>query len=602
MNSISTNQERKNVETLEDDDFQPVKVQRTGKMTRLLKLAGVETEQQPISLPLPNWLSRYTPCKIYVGSRTHRQLAQLISELKGNTCYRPKMTVLGSRDQMCIEKRVSKSSTKNDDCKALMETSSCIPGVNSVKLVRHSSIQKDGSKEIWDIEDLVRIGKQIGACPYYAARTIAEEAEIIFCPYNYIIDPNIRKSMGITLQDNVVILDEAHNIEDVARTSGSFEATETEWNIIHIELTQVIRNFRLHIEHGVILSIVDSFLSWMRDSEKELNSKEHGPDIHLLSGPEIISELKKLQITESSFSSSITPAFSKVVQYTENVRKEKEKEKKSKPNDQASSESQEKEANSTFSLRASISTSSLRLLESFFMVIGFFYEPEHTYADDYRMVLIRNTSHDSTHGNDWKYKMGFWCLNPGIIFKQISEHAHSVILTSGTLSPLSIFASELEAPFANKLEATHVVDKSQLWVRVIPYGPRGSPLKGVYTTVQTPQYQDDVGEALCNIIETVPFGVLVFLSSYSLLKQLQTSWENKETKEDILCGSSKLVFEKSLNKYYEYINDIEETGPKKGIDGAIFFAVFRGKVSEGIDFKDNHCRAVISLGIPFPSV
>ena len=30
-------------------------------------------------------------------------------------------------------------------------------------------------------------------------------------------------------------------------------------------------------------------------------------------------------------------------------------------------------------------------------------------------------------------------------------------------------------------------------------------------------------------------------------------------------------------------------------DGALFFAVFRGKVSEGLDFADNHARAVITV-------
>ena len=34
--------------------------------------------------------------------------------------------------------------------------------------------------------------------------------------------------------------------------------------------------------------------------------------------------------------------------------------------------------------------------------------------------------------------------------------------------------------------------------------------------------------------------------------------------------------------------------------GALLVAVFRGKVSEGIDFKDDMARAVVAVGIPFP--
>ena len=36
--------------------------------------------------------------------------------------------------------------------------------------------------------------------------------------------------------------------------------------------------------------------------------------------------------------------------------------------------------------------------------------------------------------------------------------------------------------------------------------------------------------------------------------------------------------------------------------GACFFAVCRGKLSEGIDFSDRDARAVIVTGIPYPSV
>ena len=38
----------------------------------------------------------------------------------------------------------------------------------------------------------------------------------------------------------------------------------------------------------------------------------------------------------------------------------------------------------------------------------------------------------------------------------------------------------------------------------------------------------------------------------------------------------------------------------KGGRGAALFAVCRGKASEGIDFADNMCRAVVVVGLPFP--
>lgn len=48
-----------------------------------------------------------------------------------------------------------------------------------------------------------------------------------------------------------------------------------------------------------------------------------------------------------------------------------------------------------------------------------------------------------------------------------------------------------------------------------------------------------------------------------------------------------------MEEFYEKIND-------PALNGAIFVAVCRGKVSEGLDFADNNGRAVIITGLPFP--
>ncbi|CAB3363445.1 Hypothetical predicted protein [Cloeon dipterum] len=45
-----------------------------------------------------------------------------------------------------------------------------------------------------------------------------------------------------------------------------------------------------------------------------------------------------------------------------------------------------------------------------------------------------------------------------------------------------------------------------------------------------------------------------------------------------------------------------EEGVGQTQTGALLLAVCRGKVSEGIDFKDNHARAVITVSIPYPNI
>lgn len=74
-----------------------------------------------------------------------------------------------------------------------------------------------------DVEELVTFGKKSRLCPFFLAREAAENAEIIMCPYNYIIEPVIRNAMNIDLEGAIIVIDEAHNIEDSCRAAGSFE-------------------------------------------------------------------------------------------------------------------------------------------------------------------------------------------------------------------------------------------------------------------------------------------------------------------------------------------------------------------------------------------
>jgi len=46
------------------------------------------------------------------------------------------------------------------------------------------------------------------SCPYYISRALEKYAELVFCPYNYVLDPEIRKSLRLRLENTVVVLDE----------------------------------------------------------------------------------------------------------------------------------------------------------------------------------------------------------------------------------------------------------------------------------------------------------------------------------------------------------------------------------------------------------
>jgi Rad3-related DNA helicase len=96
---------------------------------------------------------------------------------------------------------------------------------------REGSVTNAKENALYDIEDLVSTGKILGGCPYYASKSLAAKADIVFLPYNYVFDPVtplltpkiIRKVAEVNLRRKVLIVDEAHNIEGIATEAASIE-------------------------------------------------------------------------------------------------------------------------------------------------------------------------------------------------------------------------------------------------------------------------------------------------------------------------------------------------------------------------------------------
>jgi regulator of telomere elongation helicase 1 len=75
--------------------------------------------------------------------------------------------------------------------------------------------------------------------------------------------------------------------------------------------------------------------------------------------------------------------------------------------------------------------------------------------------------------------------------------------------------------------------------------------------------------------------------------QNKSVWDRlNEQKQVFVEPKTKYEFSQAINGYYSRIKD-------PAFDGAIFMAVCRGKVSEGVDFADGRGRAVVITGIPF---
>ncbi|PKU82593.1 DNA repair helicase UVH6 [Dendrobium catenatum] len=164
----------------------------------------------------------------------------------------------------------------------------------------------------------------------------------------------------------------------------------------------------------------------------------------------------------------------------------------------------------------------------------------------------------------------------------------SIILTSGTLSPLESCAQEMNLEFPVRLENPHVVSSDQVWVGVVPSGPSGYSLNSSYRTRDSLEYKQELGNTIVNLSKIVPAGLLVFFPSYYLMDRCIECWKSMSharssdciTIWERICKNKQPVIEPKQSALFpNAVEDFEAKLHDRTTSGAIFFAVCRGKVS-----------------------
>ena len=544
--------------------------------------------------------------KIYYATRTHSQIAQVVAELK-RSGYKPKMAILGSKQHYCVNAFVRNKPSIEEACEDALKRASCsyFKGTQAWK--------SSAMNHLYDVEDLCRIGKQRKGCPYFLSRNLASEADIIFGPYNYLLDPVIRRSMGIELEDSVFIFDEAHNIEDVCRDAGSMEINLDTLSEMIISLARACKYNMKPEVYDPLHALVLGMKNWIMKEDAILKQGSRGDQEKIWMGIQLIHHLQMMGLGQDRME-LLWDAYLAAREHDESMMAAD----RGRRGAEEPANDQDDNANGTAQSQnkpSRIGAVTLGTISRIVQMVKILHAECKDGGRDYRLVLTRTKDQEAGMPRRRQSKqvpnmpvlinvtMSLWCLNPGIIFKQIACKAHSVVLTSGTLAPLDSFSSELGTIFQVSLEAPHVVNmKKQVFAGVIATTPQGQPLLATYQHSSKTSFQDAVGQIILNMCSTVPDGLLVFFPSYAMLEKLMSRWKEtgimdemsqlKAFVQEPRSGGAEAL-KKTMEEYYEGINSNR---------GGLFFAVCRGKVSEGLDFSDRNARGVIIVGIPFPNL
>ncbi|CAE6531533.1 unnamed protein product [Rhizoctonia solani] len=191
----------------------------------------------------------------------------------------------------------------------------------------------------------------------------------------------------------------------------------------------------------------------------------------------------------------------------------------------------------------------------------------------------------------------FTCLDPSLAIKPVFERFSSVVITSGTISPLDMYPKMLQ--FTPVVQETYpmTLTRNCFLPLVITRGSDQVAVSSRFEVRNDPSVVRNFGSILIEYCKIVPDGVVAFFPSYLYMESIVAAWHDMGILSEV--WKNKLIFVETP--------DANETSValenyRKACDngrGAVLLSVARGKVSEGIDFDHNYGRAVIMFGIPY---
>ncbi|XP_053800240.1 ATP-dependent DNA helicase DDX11 isoform X3 [Vidua chalybeata] len=531
--------------------------------------------------------------KIYYCSRTHSQLSQFVHEVQKSPFGKNiRLVSLGSRQNLCVNEEVRRLGTLqliNDRCMEMQknkhEKKSNEENEGKKRRVSHTIcpfysfeqmqfLRDEVLVEVKDIEQLVSLGRETKACPYYGSRFAIPAAQLVVLPYQMLLHEPTRNAAGIKLKDQVVIIDEAHNLTDTITCIHSAEVSGSQLCCAHSQLSQYMERYRKHLKAKnlmyikQILYLLEQFVAML------------GGNVNQNPGCQAVSQTGTVlkSINDFLFQSQIDNInLFKIQRYCEKslisrkllgfveryggpasaVKTSKENQKLAGLQDflLTLQQGSDKEAGTPQSPPVEGEHDQLRTSSPLMQIEGFLSALTNANQDG-RIILNRQ-------GTVGQSSLKFLLLNPAVHFAKVVEECRAVIIAGGTMQPVADFREQLlyragvDPARIVEFSCGHVIPPENILPIILCSGPSNQQLEFTYETRDLPQ--------------------MIFQ-------------EPKKANQ----------VEQVLVEYAKCIKRCSQTGGQ--MTGALLLSVVGGKMSEGINFSDDLGRCVIMVGMPYPNI
>lgn len=557
--------------------------------------------------------------KLIYCSRTMSEIEKALAELAALMKYRSDQLGvvedfrglgLTSRKNLCLHpsvKREKSGAVVDSRCRSLTagfvkekkergeDVDLCIYHDNLDLLEPHNLIPPG----VWTLDGMLRYGEQQKQCPYFTARRMMPFCNVIIYSYHYLLDPKIAERVSKELsKDCIVVFDEAHNIDNVCIESLSIDLTED-------SLRKAARG----------ANNLEKKITEMKDTDAEKLQNEYAKLVEglreadeardegaFMSNPALPDDLLKEAVPGNIRRAEHFTAFLKrFIEYLKTRMKVLHVISETPPSFLQHLKELTFIEKKPLRFCAERLTSLVRTLELTniedyqpLQEVATFATLVATYDTGFLLILEPYESDTATVPNPILH---FTCLDAAIAIKPVFDRFSSVIITSGTISPLEMYPKMLGFTAVVQESYAMTLARRSFLPMIVTRGSDQGQMSSGFQTRSDPGNVRNYGNLIIEFSKLTPDGIVVFFPSYLYMESVISMWQSMGILDQV--WKSKLILVETPDSQETSLAlETYRTACSNG-RGAVLLCVARGKVSEGIDFDHHYGRTVLCIGVPF---
>jgi DNA excision repair protein ERCC-2 len=116
------------------------------------------------------------------------------------------------------------------------------------------------------------------------------------------------------------------------------------------------------------------------------------------------------------------------------------------------------------------------------------------------------------------------CLDPSLAIQPVFERFSSVVITSGTISPLDMYPKMLQFQPVVETSYPMTLQRNAFFPMVITRGSDQVPISSRFEVRNDPAVVRNFGSILIEMSKVVPDGIVAFFPSYLYMESIVSAW------------------------------------------------------------------------------